>query len=74
MFKVYGKNSENVIYLELVEDDGGVKLLAVDENGDEIWIILIINDDGTLYLCSGINEDNEEGIQVDKDGRILIEE
>ena len=74
MFKVYGKNSENVIYLELVEDDGGVKLLAVDENGDEIWIILIINDDGTLCLCSGINEDNEEGIQVDKDGRILIEE
>lgn len=37
------------------------------------WIVFDLNSNGTGYVVKGIPEDNEAGLQVDSDGRIVLE-
>jgi len=71
--KVYEKNEENKIrYLRLMEIFDEVSLVVVDENGERVDYgnILVIKDNGTIYLNRDINP--ALGFQLDDNGRMRM--
>lgn len=68
------KKEDKTVRLKLKDDeDGDISLIAVDKDGDEMiaGTLLVMQDDGTLYLNEDINEDL--GFKLDKDGRIKVD-
>ena len=36
------------------------------------WDIFVLHNDGTGYVCEGIPKNNQEGLQVDEKGRLVL--
>jgi len=72
MFKVYEEEKkDSVIRVKLIQEEDGVLLITTDEDGNQDWCLLKLTDNGKIHLCGGI--DDEEGIQVNENGYIIIE-
>lgn len=54
-------------------EDGDVSLLVVDKDGDEMkaGTLLVLQEDGTLYLNENISKDL--GFKLDGDGKLKVE-
>ena len=48
--------------------DGGVVLMAVDDKGEYIANLFVVNSNGTYYRCEAV--DDTLGFSLDKKGRI----
>lgn len=75
-FKVYKEKEEAIekeVYFKLIEDGLGIKLVACNSKGREIFDgnILRITTSGELSLYNYINP--EIGLQLDSKGQIVIE-
>ena len=69
--EIYNEPMEDeVLRVNLVYDSDGVKLVAVDQNGEpqKDGSICRITNDGKVFYYSGISEDL--GLSLDEDGRI----
>ena len=73
-FVIHGQDSKELVRVAL-EDyrDGEVNLIAVDKNGNKIsrGNILFLTNEGKLRLHAGVSADL--GLQLDGDGRIVVE-
>jgi len=71
--KVYSPEEvdDNEVYVRLgIDPNGnGVDLLIVDEEGDVIWSIAKLGNDGQLHLYPSIEDEN---IKTDSSGYIKI--
>ena len=71
--KIYNEKSKKETLLKLNEsglDDGNIDLIVVDEHGDWITTICVIQNNGTIRLCPGVDKDC--GIQLDDNRKIII--
>ncbi len=70
-----GEHQERHVYLLLVENDSGsVTLEVVNEFGNSVRAgsILTITEDGKLLLYDNLN--TTMGVEVEKNGRIVLDE
>ena len=66
------KKQEGEIMLRLVELGGGIDVTSVNENGDAVWYIAELTEEGKLYKQPSIG-DNEysAGLQLTKNSRCI---
>jgi len=60
------ENKESAVELELIEGDNGVILLA------NSWLVFRLRDTGVGVLYDNIPDNNDAGLQVDKNGKLII--
>lgn len=68
------KKEKKTVRLRLKDyEDGDVSLLVVDKDGDEMkaGTLLVLQEDGTLYLNENISKDL--GFKLDGDGKLKVE-
>jgi hypothetical protein len=69
---IWNNEEANTLKVKLTTSErGGVKLVSVDEDGDEEWNLLGINAEGKLYLYEGVGEGT--GLCLDKNDCIKID-
>lgn len=66
---IYDETAEAVVYLDLEEVTGGIKLVAKDAAGNQLASLCTVSTDGTLGLNGG---NNSVYFQWDQDGKIVI--
>ena len=67
---VYEPNKHITVQLKLEENENGVKLTAVDSQGGWERNLLLLSNDGTIHLFSGIGD--KYGFELDENGYIKI--
>ena len=63
-----GKEKRKVMLALKKYVDGGVVLMAVDDKGEYISNLFVVNSNGTYYRCEAV--DDILGFSLDKKGRI----
>jgi len=65
------KHEQGTMVLSFFEDGDEVTVRGTDADGAE-WDICTFSTEGALYLHGGIEE--ESGLELDEDGRIVVED
>ena len=71
-FKVFkaGDELEKIVYWDMCEiSDGGIRLIARNDQGHKLSNVVDICPDGTLFKCHSVDKDL--GLQLDEKGRII---
>lgn len=73
MFKIYGESGKKDILVGLERVNGNIEFNILNEKGGTVLYLLRLTSNGKIELCRGICKGNEEGIQVDNCGYIVVE-